>query len=302
MNEATTASTWKKIVCFYILTILFSGIFGGFIMFAGKLNIGDMLFVTGAMWSPALAVFATKRIFGESIRDLAWRFGENRFVRLGYLIPLLYALPVYVVVWVTGLGAFNWDEVQKIATNYGWQNFPLGLTLALFILLTATVGLIPKLGRALGEEIGWRGFLVPELAKVLPPPAVGLVSGLMWAAYHYPVLLFADYNNGVPKAYALICFTLMVIFGSVVMAWLVLRARSLWPAAILHASHNLFIQNIFTPLTRDTGPTKYVIDEFGIGLVVTCAIGAAIVLLVTVRRARSRAPRWNRSLTESLNH
>lgn len=294
VNKATTATparTWKKIVCFYILTILFSGIFGGFIMFAGKMNVGDLLFVTGAMWSPALAVFATKKIFGESIRDLAWQLGENRYVWLGYLIPLLYTLPVYVVVWVTGLGTFNWDEVQKIATNYGWQNFPLGLTLGLFVLLTATVGLIPKLGRALGEEIGWRGFLVPELAKVLPAPVVGVVSGLMWAAYHYPVLLFADYNNGVPKPYALICFTLMVIFGSVVMAWLVLRARSLWPAAILHASHNLFIQNIFTPLTRDTGPTKYVIDEFGIGLVVTIAIGAAIVLVVALAETKTPTSR-----------
>jgi uncharacterized protein len=56
-----------------------------------------------------------------------------------------------------------------------------------------------------------------------------------------------------------------------------LRSGSLWPAAILHGSHNLFIQSIFTPLTRDTGPTKYIIDEFGIGLVVTITI-AAIVL------------------------
>jgi membrane protease YdiL (CAAX protease family) len=285
MNEATTAAparTWKKIACYYFLTILFSGIFGGFVMFAGKMNTGDLLFVTGAMWSPALAVFVTKKIFGESIRDLAWRWGENRYAWLGYFIPLLYALPVYVVVWLTSLGGFNWDAVQKIAGNFGWQNFPPGLTVILFVLLTATVGLIAKLGRALGEEIGWRGFLVPELAKVLPFPMVGIVSGLMWAAYHYPVLLFADYNNGVPKPYALICFTLMVTFGSVVMAWLVLRARSLWPAAILHASHNLFIQSIFTPLTSDTGPTKYIIDEFGIGLVITTAIGAAIVLVMAM--------------------
>ena len=106
---------------------------------------------------------------------------------------------------------------------------------------------------------------------------VGIVSGLMWAGYHYPVLLFADYNANAPGWYTLICFTMMVSAGSIVMAWLVLRARSLWPAAILHASHNLFIQSIFAPLTRDTGPTKYVIDEFGVGLVITTAIGAGIV-------------------------
>jgi uncharacterized protein len=256
----------------------FSAVFGGFVLYAGKMTAGDLLFVTGSMWSPALATFATKKIFGESIRDLAWQWGEARYNWLGYLIPILYAFPVYLIVWVTGLGAFNWTAVQKIAENFGWQNFPSGMTLTLFVVLTATVGLIAKLARALGEEIGWRGFLVPELAKILPFPMVGVVSGLMWAGYHYPVLLFGDYNSGGPRWYVLICFTLMVVAGSVAMAWLVLRARSLWPAAILHASHNLFIQSIFTPLTRDTGPTKYVIDEFGIGMVITTAIVAAVVL------------------------
>ena len=276
-TTTTPAHTWKKIGCYYGLTLVFSGIFGGFVLYAGKMSAGDLLFVTGTMWSPALATFATKRIFGESIRELAWQWGNPRYAWLGYLIPILYALPVYLVVWVTGLGAFNWDALQKIAENFGWQSFPRGVTLTLFVIIAATVGLVPKLGRALGEEIGWRGFLVPELAKVLPFPAVGVVSGLMWAGYHYPVLLFADYNNNVPRWFALICFTLMVIAGSIVMAWLVLRARSLWPAAILHASHNLFIQSIFTPLTRETGPTKYIIDEFGIGLVITTALVAGIV-------------------------
>jgi membrane protease YdiL (CAAX protease family) len=66
----------------------------------------------------------------------------------------------------------------------------------------------------------------------------------------------------------------MVVADSFILAWLTLRSKSLWPAAIFHGSHNLFIQSIFTPLTRDTGPTKYVIDEFGIGLVVTIGIAA----------------------------
>jgi hypothetical protein len=44
----------------------------------------------------------------------------------------------------------------------------------------------------------------------------------------------------------------------------------------LHASHKLFIQSILTPLTKDTGPTKFIIDEFGIGLVITVTIGAII--------------------------
>ena len=281
------ARSWKKIGCFYALTMLFSGVFGGFVLWAGHMAAGNMLYVTGAMWSPALAAFATKGIFGESIRELPWKWGNARYAWLGYAIPILYTVPVYVIVWLSGLGAFNVAFLQKTAAEFGWKNFPPSLTLTLFVLITATIGLIPKLSRALGEEIGWRGFLVPELAKVVSFPKVALISGLMWAAYHYPVLLFADYNGGGPRWYSLICFTVMVVAGSFILAWLVLRAQSLWPAAIFHASHNLFVQSICTPLTRDTGPTKYIIDEFGIGLVITSIIGAVIVYLLARRSAEA---------------
>jgi hypothetical protein len=45
-----------------------------------------------------------------------------------------------------------------------------------------------------------------------------------------------------------------------------LKSSSVWTAVIFHASHNLFIQQIFDPLTRDTGTTKYFVGEFGIVL------------------------------------
>ena len=227
-----------------------------------------------------------RRSFRESIRDLPWSVGRAKYVWLGYLIPIAYALPVYLVVWVTGLGGFaEADFVKRTAEQFGWAHFPPALTLALFILLTATLGLVGKTSRALGEEIGWRGFLVPELSKVVGFTGVGIISGLMWAVYHFPVLLFADYNAGTPAWYGLTCFTLMVVADSFILAWLTLRSGSLWPAAILHGSHNLFIQSIFTPLTRDTGSTNYIIDEFGIGLVITIAIGAIVVW-----RKRSELP------------
>jgi membrane protease YdiL (CAAX protease family) len=272
----TRARVWKKIGCFYALTMLFSGMFDAFVICAGKMDAGNLLYVTGAMWSPALAAFATKRLFGETIRELPWRWGNSRYVWWGYLIPIAYALPVYLIVWLTGLGGFNTSILSKTAEQFGWSGFPSGLTLTLFVLVTATLGLVGKASRALGEEIGWRGFLVPELSKVVSFPMVGLISGLMWAIYHFPVLLFADYNAGTPAWYGLTCFTVLVVADSFILAWITLRSGSLWPAAILHASHNLFIQSIFTPLTKDAGPTNYIIDEFGIGLVITTTIFAVM--------------------------
>jgi CAAX protease family protein len=271
------ARVWKKIAVFYGLTLLFSNVFNFFELHAGKMDAGNLLFVTGAMWSPGLAALLTKRLFGEPISELPWKWGSARYAWLAYLIPLAYALPVYLVVWLTPLGGFlERDFLTRTAAQFGSSNFPSTATLILFLVLTATLGLVAKTSRALGEEIGWRGFLVPELNKVVGFTGVSVICGLMWAAYHFPVLLFGDYNKGAPAWYSLTCFTLMVVADSFILAWLTLRSNSLWPAAIFHGSHNLFIQSIFTPLTRDTGRTNYIIDEFGVGLVITIGVGAII--------------------------
>ena len=93
--------------------------------------------------------------------------------------------------------------------------------------------------------------------------ATALISGVIWSVWHFPILIFADYNAGTATWYALTCFTVMVIAISFVFAWMRLKSGSLWTAAMLHASHNLYVQAIFTPLTRDTGRTAWFIDEFG---------------------------------------
>ncbi len=59
------------------------------------------------------------------------------------------------------------------------------------------------------------------------------------------------------------------------MTWLRLRSGSLWTAALMHASHNLFIQGFFTPMTAPSGAiTPYAIDEFGFVLPLVVAAAA----------------------------
>jgi len=101
-----------------------------------------------------------------------------------------------------------------------------------------------------------------------------MLSGCIWAVWHYPILLFADYNAGTNPAYALTCFTLMVIGMAYIMGWLRLKSNSLWPAAMLHASHNLFVQAIFDQMTTTAGRVRYITTEFGFGLALTVAATA----------------------------
>lgn len=118
------------------------------------------------------------------------------------------------------------------------------------------------------------GFLVPELARISSFTKTALISGAAWSLYHYPLIVFADYNNGTPMWFALLAFTWMVVASSFIYAWLRPKSGSLWTAVILHASHNLYIQDIFDPLTQDRGITKYVTTEFGIGFALAYTVVA----------------------------
>jgi membrane protease YdiL (CAAX protease family) len=147
------------------------------------------------------------------------------------------------------------------------------------ILVYASFGVVRSLSSALGEEIGWRGFLLPRLTGRFGFGVGCLISGCIWAVWHYPALLLADYNSGTPKPYALICFTAMVIGTAFVLGWLRLKSQSLWPCAMLHASHNLFVQAIFDRLTQPETRALYVTTEFGFGLAVTISIVAIYLTL-----------------------
>jgi membrane protease YdiL (CAAX protease family) len=183
---------------------------------------------------------------------------------------------IYGIVWLTGLGGFpNPAFVEEIASRVNFD-VPTGQLIFIYILIAATLNLVTSSLPALGEEIGWRGLLVPELYKVTDFTTTSLISGGIWAVWHYPGILFTDYRSEAPVWYAMLCFTVMAIAFSFIMAWMRLKSGSVWTATLLHAAHNVVIQTILTPLTVDTGPTEYIIDEFGVGIAMVYVIVALI--------------------------
>jgi len=262
----------QGIAIYLLLVLAFSSVFYFLILRAHSLGGGAGLFVFGIMWCPALAGIATLKLSGRDLRDLGWKWPQSPYAVQSWFIPLLYAAIAYGIVWVAHLGGFpNHEFMGVLAQRMGLRVSPVTST-AVYVLLAGSFGLAKGLASALGEEIGWRGFLVPELSMNVSFTATALISGAIWACWHYPLLIWGDYNSGTPTWYGLSCFTVMVISISFVFAWMRLKSGSLWTGALLHASHNLYIQAIFTPLTRDTGKTAWYIDEFGavVPIVVLC--------------------------------
>jgi uncharacterized protein len=98
-----------------------------------------------------------------------------------------------------------------------------------------------------------------------------LITGLVWAVFHYPLILYADYNSGTPLWYVTFVFTVGIVAGSFVVSWLRLRSGSLWTAVIMHASHNGFT-GLFNQLTVSKRWTPFITTEYGAGLAVAYSV------------------------------
>jgi uncharacterized protein len=266
----------RKVSLFLFLTLVFSSLSYVPIIRAGTANVQGGLFVLTMMWSPGLAAILTQLIASRSLHGLGWRFGPARWLVIAYVLPIVYALPVYAFTWLTGLGnLLNPYQFSPLTRQYSSPD--LTTAIIVFALIKATKGVAETLIFSLGEEIGWRGLLVPELAKMTSFTKTALLSGIIWAAWHMPVIFLANYNSGgTPDLYAAAMFAMMIIAISFPFAWLRLKSGSLWTAVLLHTTHNIFIQGVFDRLTDDAAITPYITGEFGVGLAITSVVVAYV--------------------------
>jgi membrane protease YdiL (CAAX protease family) len=264
-SEFERQQALKAFSIFMLLMIAFSTVFQCIMIFWGNSS-RDL--IMGIMWSPGLAAICTCLLLKRKISSLPWKWGEWRWNRQAYLLPIVYGLLIYLPVWLLGLGdsAFgNQETLQKWSANVIGNDSYSNWAVAFNVFMLMTIGVITSASRALGEEIGWRGFMIWELRKLMPFWAVGILSGLIWAMWHWPAILFSDYNAGEGDfVFQMFLFTVSVLSIGVILAYFTFKSKSLWPAVILHASHNLFIQRIYTPITVKGADTHFYIDEFGI--------------------------------------
>jgi membrane protease YdiL (CAAX protease family) len=267
-----TDSPWRAVAIFVLLTTCLSAIFWALINLTATVT---AIYVFALMWMPGLAAILTCRILGRPLSTLGLGRWNGWFVLLAYLIPIAYCLVASVGTVVFGFGGFPNDGfVRTVADTMGLSGIPTWAVIVLFILLQGTTGMVAGVGAAAGEEIGWRGFLVPELARALPFTGVALLSGFIWAAWHYPITAVVYRDADLPPAFWLVTFTFVAIAISFAQAWLRLRTGSLWPPIFLHASHNLWMQSVFFPLTSERQYTKWVAGDLGLAFVVVAAVVA----------------------------
>jgi uncharacterized protein len=271
---ADARRTKISIVIYILLTAAFSSIFYVQAIHRAKAGQSAGLLILGLMWCPGVSGLLTRLVFQGNLRGHGFGWGQTKYQFASYWIPLAYSSIVYIPFWVAGY--FDPHSRTLDAFTHRVPQLPHAAVLPVFFLFLATVGMVASCISALGEELGWRGFLVPQLAKVTSFPRVALISGAVWALWHYPLILFADYHGAGPLWFSIACFTVLVLGISFLFAWMRLKSGSVWTGMLLHASHNLFVQAFFDAQTRNARVTGLWTTEFGAGL----ALAAIFVALI----------------------
>ncbi len=259
-NLSVRKEAWETIFIFLAIVTIISSLFHYAIvnLYPSRIYIGAL------MWCPAIAAIITLKIKGRSISSLNWNWGNWKYIRLSYFVPALYVSITYLLIWLFTLGGLpNEEIVMKWTKELGLVGIgTLKPTFAVIVavILLGTVGVIRAMSTTLGEEIGWRGFFIYELRKVLSFTAVSIFSGIIWAAWHWPLIVYYGENI----ALEMTTFFIVIISMSFIMTYYTFKSKSLWPAVIFHAVSNVYIQKVFPPLTVKIEGTEHWIGENGI--------------------------------------
>lgn len=112
---------------------------------------------------------------------------------------------------------------------------PIGLLVGLQLLAIPFGALINSIF-AFGEEIGWRGWLVPALRPLGVWPTL-LLSGVIWGLWHSPLILLGYNFNRTDWTGVTFMVGGCVAWG-VLLGWTRLRTASVWPAVVGHGALN----------------------------------------------------------------
>lgn len=255
--------TTRGIFVFLIITALISAFVNYFIIRSGTIEAAGMALMLTIMWTPGISALLTLLILKQPLTSIMWKPGKIKYLVQAYYIPLLYISAAYLPLWI--MGYYNTEKQFTIQS-----------------IILPVVGAFLNIIATLGEEIGWRGYLYPQLEKKMAFIKAALLTGFIWAIWHLPGLLMTDYGNNAPWYTSVPFFIITLTSISLPMSYLCKKANSIWPAVLFHGAHNAFIQAFYDPFSVKNEVTRFLIGETGLALVIT----SLVLLVIFIRKSK----------------
>ena len=217
-------------------------------------QIAGQLLTAAMMFVPALGVVLS----GGKFSGMGWKpqFRKNiKSILTAWFAPALLTAAgalLYFLIFpnhfdlsgaylAAGAGPEALKQLEAQAVSY-----------PLYVLITAISSLTyaPLINTfpALGEEIGWRGFLYPQLKAKYGYRKGMLLGGIIWGAWHWPLIWLIGYEYGAAAGNAvgyagfpilgMLIFCFFTVGTGILCDWLYERSGSIWLPALFHGAIN----------------------------------------------------------------
>ena len=250
------------------------------------------LALIGTMFCPLLAVLLVQKAFLHQATGIGWKVkGKRRLWLAAWFGPAVFTLlgaVLYFAVFPSRLDTSG----SWLATAYGGQWTPealkteLGVTTTSYLiqngLLAVTLAPLANMIPAVGEEVGWRGYMMPRLKERFGLLNGRLLGGVVWGVWHWPLMLLVGYEYGTHYlgapllglvVWCVVCFALNTLLDV-----LYEKTECIWVPAIAHGAFNA-IAALPQVLTAPADTYYNVLGPMPIGLIAVLPMLAAAVWL-----------------------
>ncbi|MEH7062139.1 CPBP family intramembrane glutamic endopeptidase [Bacillus wiedmannii] len=237
------------------------------------------------MFTPAFSSILTRIILKEGFKDVSFSLGNLKIwkgIGFALLIPMVICGITYSIAWLSGIARFQHPEggmLEPIYNILGLQYLPEPFSFIYLVVLSGILGSLLNLIPVLGEEMGWRGYMLTRLVDAEFSRPI-LISGLIWATWHVPIVIAGLYVEGPSVLLSVLGIYFCIVPFSYITAYLRLITGSVWPSVIIHTTWNAIIQGPFA--RASTGHQSEIwIGESGLITAIIILITAIILSRIT---------------------
>ena len=234
----------------------------------GNREIAQMV-MAAMMFVPALGVLLS----GAGLREIGWKLQIRKNVRnilIAWLSPAVLTFLGALLYFLIFPGHFDLSGDYLVASGGPELLQKLeeqGISYPTYVLVTAVacITYAPLLNMfvALGEEIGWRGFLYPQLKEKFGRKKGWLLGGAIWGAWHWPLIWLIGYEYGAATGneagylgfpiVGMLLFCVITVGLGILHDYLYEKSESIWVPAIFHGAFNAAATIPFAVCLANTG-------------------------------------------------
>ena len=257
------------------------------------------LLLAVSMFCPLVSVLLVQKFWLHQPTGISWKVqGKRRFWLAAWFGPAVLTLlgaVLYFAVFPSRLdfsgswlvAAYGGEmDAQTLRSQLGVSTGSYLLQNGLFaVLLAPAINMFP----ALGEEVGWRGYMMPRLKERLGLLNGRLLGGIIWGVWHWPLMLLVGYEYGTNYlgapllglvVWCVVCFALNTLLD-----WLYEKTGCIWVPAIAHGALNA-VASMPVVLTDPAEASYYtVLGPMPIGLIGMLPV-LAVAVWLTLRQMK----------------